>query len=105
MKTIIPGCSCKEKSYSCESSKYLYLNCEIIKENNKLEDILANWVKPKKIKYKCKNCVIECEAEISKNFYEYPEILIIILIFLLICKNYSYFNRISYRIIDSNIFI
>ena len=79
MKTIIPGCSCKEKSYSCESSKYLYLNCEIIKENDKLEDILENWVKPKKIKYKCKNCVIECEAEISKNFYEYPEILIIIL--------------------------
>ena len=79
MKTIIPNCSCKERSYSCESSKYLYLNCEIIKENDKLEDILENWVKPKKIKYKCKNCVIECEAEISKNFYEYPEILIIIL--------------------------
>ena len=79
MKAITPDCYCKEKTYICETSKYLYLNYENIEKHDKLEDILENWGKQKLTKYECKNCATECEAEISKNFSEYPEILIIIL--------------------------
>ena len=79
LNTTIPKCNCKEKVYSCESSKYIYLNFDNIKTYDNLEDILQNWRKPLKNFY-CKNCGIECgEADLTKQLIEYPQILIIIL--------------------------
>ena len=70
---------CKEKIYKCQMSKYIYLNYEEIKNYNNLNDILQNWGITKNKDFLCGKCIINDEAEISKSFVEYPQILIIIL--------------------------
>ena len=79
MNTTIPICENSEKNYNCESSKFIYLNYEDIQKYDKLEDALDEWGKSKIDNYYCENCVKEHEANVHKNFYEYPQILIIIL--------------------------
>ena len=70
---------CKEKIYKCQMSKYIYLNYEEIKNYNNLNEILQNWGITKEKEFLCEKCIISDEAEISKSFVEYPQILIIIL--------------------------
>ena len=70
---------CQGKIYKCELNKYIYLNYNDIKNYNNLNDIIQNWrIKIEKDFY-CGKCALNDDAEISKSFIEYPQILIIIL--------------------------
>ena len=78
LHTTTPTC-CQLKFYKCSMIKSIYLNNENIKNFDNLKDIMENWGISKNNDYLCDSCYSNCEAEITKKFVLYPQILIIIL--------------------------